>query len=136
MHCEDFEFPVRFDQSGRGGFLAQVKRHRSLRLRVLRWSMDSDSESRRAPRSRTTDGGCSLLSCSATKAFIISLLERRGDPGAGGRVPSLHEVFGDARHMQCSWDEFCVILILFSRKKKLGVSKEEHQEVHKSLVVV
>ena len=40
----------------------------------------------------------SLLSCLAAKAFATSLLERRGDPGAGGRVPSAHEVLGDARH--------------------------------------
>ena len=40
----------------------------------------------------------SLLSCAAAKAFATSLLERRGDPGAGGRFPSVHEVIGDARH--------------------------------------
>ena len=40
----------------------------------------------------------SLLSCSAANTFATSLLERRGDPGAGGRVPSVHEVLGDARH--------------------------------------
>ena len=40
----------------------------------------------------------SLLSCSAAKAFATSLLERRFDPGAGGRAFSVHEVLGDARH--------------------------------------
>ena len=60
----------------------------------------------------------SLLSCSAAKAFATSLLERRSDPGAGGRVPSVHEVLGDARHAQCFWDEFYLTLILFAVKKK------------------
>ena len=40
----------------------------------------------------------SLLFCSAAKALAISLLEQRGDPGAGGYVPSVHEVLGDVRH--------------------------------------
>ena len=40
----------------------------------------------------------SLLSFSAAKAFATSLLERRGDTGAGRRPPSVHEVLGDASH--------------------------------------
>ena len=34
----------------------------------------------------------SILTCAAAKAFATSLLERRGDPGAGGRLPSVQEV--------------------------------------------
>ena len=31
------------------------------------------------------------------KAFATSLLEQRGDPGAGGHLPSVHEVLADVR---------------------------------------
>ena len=40
---------------------------------------------------------CSLLACSAAKAVAVSLLERRGNPGAAGQLPSVQEVLGDAR---------------------------------------
>ena len=39
----------------------------------------------------------SVLMCAAAKAFATFLLEKRGDPGAGGRLPSIQEVLGDAR---------------------------------------
>ena len=39
----------------------------------------------------------SLLACPSAKAFATSLLEMRGDPGAGGHLPSVHEVLADAR---------------------------------------
>ena len=40
---------------------------------------------------------CNLLACSAAKAVAVSLLEKRGDPGVGGRLPSVHEVLAEAR---------------------------------------
>ena len=40
---------------------------------------------------------CSLLACSVAKAVAVSLLERRGNPGAAGQLPSVQEVLGDAR---------------------------------------
>ena len=35
---------------------------------------------------------CCILACSAAKAVVMSLLERRGVPGAGDKPPSSHEV--------------------------------------------
>ena len=40
---------------------------------------------------------CGLLACSAAKAVAVSLLERRGNPGAAGQLPSVQDVLGDAR---------------------------------------
>ena len=42
---------------------------------------------------------CNLLACSAAKAVAVSLLEKRGDPGAGGRLPSVHEVLEERREV-------------------------------------
>ena len=40
-----------------------------------------------------------LLACAASKAFASSLVNRRGCPGAGGDVPSVHGVIGEDRHV-------------------------------------
>ena len=40
-----------------------------------------------------------LLACAASKAVASSLVNRRGCPGAGGDVPSMHKVIGEDKHV-------------------------------------
>ena len=41
---------------------------------------------------------CTALACCAAQAFASSLLERRGDLGADGKIPSFSDVIWDERH--------------------------------------
>ena len=73
------------------------------RRKAFLWSLASDKASsapkllRGSARAAWYRRWSSLLACSAAKAFATSLLEQRGSPGAGGRLPSVQEVLCDAR---------------------------------------
>ena len=42
---------------------------------------------------------CSMLACAASRAFALSLLERRAAGGSDGDLPSLHDVVAACRHL-------------------------------------
>ena len=47
-----------------------------------------------------------ILSCSAAKAFVLSLLDKRPVTCAGSRPPSAHEVVRECRHALCDRSRF------------------------------
>ena len=51
-----------------------------------------------------------MLACSAVRASVVSLLDRRPVPGTGGVIPSVHEVLREARF---GWFA-CEVALMFS----------------------